>query len=88
MYGTIRMHQERQFPGRVVGTDLVNPDFVALAGAFGAYGEVVSRSEDFPAAFERARAEERPSLLELRVDPEAITPRETISEIRAAARAR
>ncbi len=88
MYGTIRMHQERQFPGRVVGTGLVNPDFVALAGAFGAYGEAVSRSEDFPAAFERARAEERPSLLELRVDPEAITPRETISEIRAAARGR
>jgi acetolactate synthase-1/2/3 large subunit len=88
MYGTIRMHQERQFPGRVVGTGLVNPDFVALAGAFGAYGETVSRSEDFPAAFERARAEERPSLLELRVDPEAITPRETISEIRAAARGR
>jgi acetolactate synthase I/II/III large subunit len=86
MYGTIRMHQERLFPGRVVGTDLVNPDFVALAGAFGAYGELVSRSEDFPAAFARARAQERPSLLELRVDPEAISPRATISEIRAAAR--
>ncbi len=87
MYGTIRMHQERLFPGRVVGTDLVNPDFVALAGAFGAYGELVSRSEEFPAAFERARAQERPALLELRVDPEAISPRATISEIRAAARA-
>jgi acetolactate synthase I/II/III large subunit len=87
MYGTIRMHQERLFPGRVVGTDLVNPDFVALAGAFGAYGELVSRSEDFPAAFERAQAEERPALLELRVDPEAISPRATISEIRAASRA-
>jgi acetolactate synthase I/II/III large subunit len=86
MYGTIRMHQERLFPGRVVGTDLVNPDFVALAGAFGAYGELVSRSEDFPAAFARARAQERPSLLELLVDPEAISPRATISEIRAAAR--
>jgi acetolactate synthase I/II/III large subunit len=86
MYGTIRMHQERLFPGRVVGTDLVNPDFVALAGAFGAYGELVSRSEDFPAAFARAREQERPSLLELRVDPEAISPRATISEIRAAAR--
>lgn len=88
MYGTIRMHQERQFPGRVVATDLVNPDFVALARAFGAYGEAVSRSEDFPAAFERARAEQRPSLLELRVDPEGITPRETISEIRDTARGR
>jgi acetolactate synthase I/II/III large subunit len=85
MYGTIRMHQERLFPGRVVGTDLVNPDFVALARAFGAYGELVSRSEDFPAAFERALSQEAPSLLELRVDPEAISPRATISEIRAAA---
>jgi acetolactate synthase-1/2/3 large subunit len=86
MYGTIRMHQERLFPGRVVGTDLVNPDFAALAQAFGAYGEIVLRSDDFPAAFERALAQQRPALLELRVDPEAITPRQTISEIRASAR--
>jgi acetolactate synthase I/II/III large subunit len=85
MYGTIRMHQERLFPGRVIGTDLANPDFVALAGAFGAYGERVDRSEDFPDALERALAEMRPSVLELRVDPDAITPRQTISEIRAAA---
>jgi acetolactate synthase I/II/III large subunit len=85
MYGTIRMHQERLFPGRVVGTDLVNPDFAALALAFGAYGEVVVRSEDFPDAFERALAQPRPSLLELRVDGEAITPRQTLSEIRAEA---
>ena len=85
MYGTIRMHQERLFPGRVVGTDLVNPDFVALARAFGAYGELVSRTADFPAAFERALSHEGPSLLELRVDPEAISPRATISEIRAGA---
>jgi acetolactate synthase I/II/III large subunit len=87
MYGTIRMHQERLFPGRVVGTDLVNPDFAAWARAFGAYGDVVLRSEDFPAAFERALAQARPSLLELRVDPEAITPRQTLSEIRAEASA-
>ena len=85
MYGTIRMHQERLFPGRVVGTELVNPDFVAWAHAFGAYGELVLRSEDFPEAFERALAEQRPALLELRVDPEAITPRQTLSEIRAEA---
>jgi acetolactate synthase-1/2/3 large subunit len=85
MYGTIRMHQERLFPGRVVGTDLVNPDFAAWARAFGAYGDVVLRSDDFPEAFERAVAEPRPSLLELRVDPEAITPRQTLSEIRAEA---
>jgi acetolactate synthase I/II/III large subunit len=83
MYGTIRMHQERLFPGRVVGTDLVNPDFAAWAHAFAAYGEVVLRSEDFPDAFERALAEHRPALLELRVDPEAITPRQTLSQIRA-----
>ena len=85
MYGTIRMHQERLFPGRVVGTDLVNPDFAALALAFGAYGEAVLRSQDFPGAFERALAQPRPSLLELRVDREAITPRQTISEIRTEA---
>ena len=85
MYGTIRMHQERHFPGRVVGTDLVNPDFVAWAHAFGVYGEVVLRSEDFPDAFERALAQGRSALLELRVDPEAITPRQTLSEIRAEA---
>jgi acetolactate synthase I/II/III large subunit len=87
MYGTIRMHQERLFPGRVAGTELVNPDFVAWAHAFGGYGELVVRSEDFPAALERALGEGRPALLELRVDPEAITPRQTLSEIRAAAQA-
>jgi acetolactate synthase I/II/III large subunit len=85
MYGTIRMHQERLFPGRVIGTDLVNPDFIALARAFGAYGERVVRSEDFPDALDRALAEMRPAMLELQVDPEAITPRQTIAEIRAAA---
>ena len=87
MYGTIRMHQERHFPGRVVGTDLVNPDFVDWARAFGCYGEMVGRSEAFPDALERALGQDRPALLEVRVDPEAITPRQTLSEIRAAARA-
>jgi acetolactate synthase I/II/III large subunit len=81
--GTIRMHQERQFPGRVVGTDLVNPDFVSLARAFGAHAALVERTEDFADAFERALAAGRPALLELRVDPEAITPRATLSEVRA-----
>jgi acetolactate synthase-1/2/3 large subunit len=71
----------------VVGTDLANPDFVAWAHAFGAYGESVARSEGFPAAFERAVTQERPALLELRVDPQAITPRQTIAQIRAAASA-
>ena len=86
MYGTIRMHQERHYPGRVVGTDLVNPDFAAYARAFGAHGAVVERTEDFAAALDEALAAGRPALLELRVDPEAITPRQTLAEIRAAAR--
>jgi acetolactate synthase-1/2/3 large subunit len=83
MYGTIRMHQERSFPGRVVGTDLVNPDFAAYARSFGAYGENVERTDDFDGALERALAAGRPALLALRVDPEAITPRATLSAIRA-----
>jgi acetolactate synthase-1/2/3 large subunit len=86
MYGTIRMHQERLYPGRVVGTDLVNPDFSSYAAAFGAHGEVVARTEDFEPALERALAAGRPALVELRVDPEGISPSQTISEIREAAR--
>jgi acetolactate synthase-1/2/3 large subunit len=84
MYATIRMHQERSFPGRVVGTDLVNPDFATLAAAYGAWGEVIERTEDFADGLERALAARRPALLELRVDPEGISPRTTISELRAA----
>ena len=85
MYGTIRMHQERQFPGRVHGTDLVNPDFVRLAEAYGAHAELVERNMEFPDAFERALAAGRPAVVELRVDPEAITPQATLSAIRAGA---
>ncbi len=85
MYGTIRMHQEREYPGRESGTRLVNPDFAAYARAFGAHGEVVERTADFAEAFERALACGGPALLELRVDPEAITPRATLTEIREAA---
>jgi acetolactate synthase-1/2/3 large subunit len=85
MYGTIRMHQERHYPGRVVGTDLRNPDFAAYARAFGAHGETVERTEEFAPALERALAAGRPALLELRIDPEAITPRATLSEVRAGA---
>jgi acetolactate synthase-1/2/3 large subunit len=85
MYGTIRMHQERLYPGRVVGTDLVNPDFAEFARSFGCHAETVERTGDVEAAFERAVASGRPAVLELRVDPEAIHPRQTISEIRAAA---
>ena len=79
MYGTIRMHQERHYPGRVSGTDLVNPDFAALARAYGAFGATVERTDEFPAAFEEALASGRPALLELLVDPEALTPRQTLT---------
>jgi acetolactate synthase I/II/III large subunit len=85
MYGTIRMHQERHYPGRTIGTDLVNPDFAALARAYGAFGEVVERTEDFAGAFERARQSGKPAIIEIKLDPEAITPRQSLSEIRAAA---
>jgi acetolactate synthase-1/2/3 large subunit len=85
MYGTIRMHQERRYPGRVVGTDLHNPDFVAYARAFGAHGARVERSEEVGPALDDALGCGRPALIELRVDPRAITPRQTIDEIRAAA---
>ncbi len=83
MYGTIRMHQERHFPGRVVGTDLVNPDFAAYARAFGAHGETVEATAEFPAALERALEAGIPAVITLRIDPEAITPRTTLSAIRA-----
>ena len=88
MLGTIRMHQERHYPERVMATDLVNPDFAALARAYGAFGEVVECTEDFAAAFERARASGGPAVLELKLDPEAITPRQSLSEIRAEALAK
>jgi acetolactate synthase-1/2/3 large subunit len=74
MLGTIRMHQEREYPGRVSATELVNPDFIALARAFGAYAERVEQTEDFPAAFQRAQSAGVPALLELRADPRQITP--------------
>jgi acetolactate synthase-1/2/3 large subunit len=85
MYGTIRMHQERHYPGRVTATDLVNPDFAALARAYGAHGETVTRTEEFVPAFERAQASGKPALIELRIDPEALTVSQTLSQIRAAA---
>ena len=88
MLGTIRMHQERHYPGRVSGTDLVNPDFSALAEAFGAHGAVVERTEDFAVAFDAALGAGRPAVIELRVDPEALTPRQSLTEIREQALAR
>ena len=87
MYGTIRMHQEREFPGHVYGTDLTNPDFAAYARAFGAHGELVESTEQFAPAFERALNAGKPALIEIRIDPEAITPNTTLRAIRAAAKA-
>jgi acetolactate synthase-1/2/3 large subunit len=86
MYGTIRMHQEREYPEHVSGTQLKNPDFAALARAYGLHGEIVETTADFEAAFERAWAAKTSALLELRVDPDAITPRTTLSAIRAEAK--
>lgn len=84
MYGTIRMHQERSYPGRVSGTSLVNPDFAMLARSYGCFGETVTRTEQFAGAWERACFHDGPSLVELQVDPELITPTQTITEIRQA----
>jgi acetolactate synthase-1/2/3 large subunit len=85
MYGTIRMHQEREYPCRTIGTGLGNPDFVAYARAFGLYAERVTETEAFPAAFERAQGAGVAALIELVVDPQAITPEQTLSGIRDAA---
>ena len=89
MYGTIRMHQERQYPARVSGTELRNPDFAQLARAYGAHGETVATTDEFVPAFERALAARGPSLLHLKVDPQALTMGATLDELRAqGARAR
>jgi len=88
MYGTIRMHQEREYPARVSGTELKNPDFAAYARAFGGHGELVERTADFAPAFQRAAASGKPAILELRIDPEAITPSATLAGLRAAALAK
>ena len=82
MYGTIRMHQEREYPARVYATALKNPDFVALAKAYGLHGEVVNKTAEFEPAFGRAMASNKPALLELRIDPEAITTRTSLTAVR------
>jgi acetolactate synthase-1/2/3 large subunit len=87
MYGTIRMHQERRFPGRISGTTLKNPDFVALARAYGAFSAQVARTEEFAPAFEEAIAAKRAAIIELRMDPEMITTRTTLSALRRQAEA-
>jgi acetolactate synthase-1/2/3 large subunit len=85
MYGTIRMHQEREYPGRVSATALRNPDFAAYARAFGGHGERVEKTEDFAPAFERARASGLPAILHCVIDPEAISPAFTLSQVRESA---
>ena len=85
MYGTIRMHQERAYPGRISGTQLRNPDFAAYARAFGGHGESVTETAEFAPAFERAAASGKPSIIHVKVDPEAITPGTTLEKIRRGA---
>jgi acetolactate synthase-1/2/3 large subunit len=82
-YGTIRMHQERSYPERVSGTDIVNPDFAALARAYGFHGETVDRTDQFAAAYSRACDAQSGAVIEIKVATEAISPRETISSLRA-----
>ncbi|PHR18977.1 MAG: thiamine pyrophosphate-binding protein [Hoeflea sp.] len=81
MYGTIRMHQERDYPGRVSATELTNPDFAALARAYGGHGETVEKTADFAAAFERAEASGIPAIIEIKLDQQAITPTRTLDQI-------
>ena len=87
IYGTIRMHQEKTFPERVSATDLTNPDFAAYARAFGGHGETVTATAEFESAFERALASGKPAILHCLLDPDALTPGATLSQIRAAAMA-
>lgn len=88
LYGTIRMHQEREYPTRISATELRNPDFAAYARAFGGFGATVETTADFAPAFAAAQASGLPAILHLRIDPEAITPTTTLAKIRATALAR
>ncbi len=87
-YGTIRMHQERNYPARVIGTDLRNPDFAAYARAFGGFGARVERTRDFPEAFAAARASGLPSIIHLMMDPDRITPTASLEKLRSDALAK
>jgi acetolactate synthase-1/2/3 large subunit len=82
LYGTIRMHQEREYPGRVIATELVNPDFAAYARAFGGFGATVNKTEDFAPAFREAEASGQPSIIHVKYDGEGITPVSTLSGLR------
>ena len=88
MYGTIRMYQERTYPGRVSGTALTNPDFARFIESFGGHGEVVERTEELVPAFQRAKASGKPAIIEVRTNPEQVTNRATIAQLRAQAGAR
>jgi acetolactate synthase-1/2/3 large subunit len=85
IYGTIRMHQEKHYPGRVIGTDIANPHFAAFARSFGAVGEIVEDTAQFAPALERCLASGKPAVIDVRTDPQAITPNTTLDAIRAAA---
>jgi acetolactate synthase-1/2/3 large subunit len=87
MYGTIRMHQEREYPGRISGTPLTNPNFAELARSFGAFGAAVETARDFEKAFGEAMRFDGPAMIEVRIDPEAITPVTTITKMREQAMA-
>ena len=82
MFGTIRMHQEREYPTRVHGTELKNPDFAAYARAFGGHGETVEKTADFGPAFERALAAGKPAIIHVKTDAEALTSRITLTQLR------
>ncbi len=88
MYGTIRMHQEKAYPGRVSGTSLVNPDFAAFARSFGAFGATVRETDEFKTVFAEALACGGPAVIALKLDPEAITPGTTLEALRVAGSAR
>jgi acetolactate synthase-1/2/3 large subunit len=82
IYGTIRMHQEREYPGRVSATDLRNPDFAGYARVFGGFGVTVDKTADFAAAFHAAEESGKPAIIHLKINPEAITPTATLSKLR------
>jgi acetolactate synthase-1/2/3 large subunit len=86
MYGTIRMHQERHYPGRVSGTTLTNPDFARFIESFGGHGETVERTEELVPAVQRAIASGKPAVIEVRTNPEQVTNRSTIAQLREQAR--
>jgi acetolactate synthase-1/2/3 large subunit len=81
MYGTIRMHQEKNYPHRVIGTDLKNPDFKAYAEAFGGHGETVRTTAEFAPAFQRAQASGKPAIIHCYIDPQAITPTKSLDQV-------